>query len=81
MIPQNHPLNFRKTQKFIRDRGERIILTNPTAPHALAHECYDACKSAEQLVQNRHIAVKASAELMRSTRDLLPGAMSPDQMS
>jgi CRP-like cAMP-binding protein len=47
---------------LIRYRRARIIVTNPTALRALACECYEACKQAEQLVQGFGI------ELMRRSR-------------
>jgi CRP-like cAMP-binding protein len=37
---------------LIQYRRARIKITNPTALHALACECYEACKQADQLVQN-----------------------------
>ena len=45
----------------IRYRRAHIIITNPTALHALACECYGTCKQSDQLVQRAAIDVKASA--------------------
>lgn len=46
---------------LIRCRRARITIVNPSALHALACECYGACKQAEQLVHRPNIEVKASA--------------------
>jgi len=46
---------------LIQYRRARIIITSPTALRALACECYEACKQADQLVHRPNVEAKASA--------------------
>ena len=51
--------NFQE-KGLIQCRRARIIITDATALRALACECYDACKQADQLLQTPDIDVRAS---------------------
>jgi CRP-like cAMP-binding protein len=46
---------------LIQYRRARIIITSPTALRALACECYEACKQADQLVHRPDVEARASA--------------------